>query len=297
MKKQWHPLLAYLLRPLLQNHYEVKTNVPVGDLPREADIVLLQRTSTGPSPFQGLWRHLTAWNVLEFKGPTVSARVRDLALLVEVGLGVERRLNEERAKQRLAPLEPEGVSFWYVANHLGRRFLRDCQPVLGTLESSDSGIWRCTLLQRTVFLISSAELPIDEDSLPLHVLGKEPPATKLAVARLVAKQRRWWQFYGPWLATLHRKIWEEVTGMARRKKELEFDFEGLIADLGMEGLVELLGRKRVLAAIGSKRILEEMGPKRVLDEMGPDWVVSKLTPELISKLTPELRQQLKQRLQ
>ena len=71
----------------------------VGDAPRQADIVLLRRTSAGAPPFTGLWRWLTGWNVLEFKGPTVSARVDDLDALVELGLGVHRHLNEEQAKQ------------------------------------------------------------------------------------------------------------------------------------------------------------------------------------------------------
>src|SRR5438132_1712958 len=79
-KQQWHPTFAQLLRPLVEGHYEVKTDVPVGDLPRQADIVLLRRTSRGPLPFRGLWQYLTTWNVLEFKGPTVSPRSEDLDL-------------------------------------------------------------------------------------------------------------------------------------------------------------------------------------------------------------------------
>jgi hypothetical protein len=47
---QWHPLFAELLRPLFEDYYDVQTNVPVGDVPREADIVLLQRTVRGASP-------------------------------------------------------------------------------------------------------------------------------------------------------------------------------------------------------------------------------------------------------
>src|SRR5207253_697685 len=96
---QWHPLFAQLLRPLLESYYEVQTGVAVGDAPRQADILLLRRTSATAPPFRGLWQRLTAWNVLEFKGPTVSARVDDLDDLLEVGLGIQRRLNEEQAKQ------------------------------------------------------------------------------------------------------------------------------------------------------------------------------------------------------
>src|SRR4051794_28854680 len=99
MTIQWHPVFAKLLRPLVEAYYELQTDVPVGDKPRAADLTLLRRTSAGTPPFTGLWRWLTPWNVLEFKGPTVSARVDHLDSLVELGLGIHRRLNEERTKQ------------------------------------------------------------------------------------------------------------------------------------------------------------------------------------------------------
>jgi hypothetical protein len=65
--------------------------------------VLLRRTSPRTLPFRGLWKDLTTWNVLEFKGPTVSPRLRDLERLVELGLGIDRRLNEERRKRSGRP--------------------------------------------------------------------------------------------------------------------------------------------------------------------------------------------------
>jgi hypothetical protein len=51
---QWHPLFAQLLRPMVEEYYEVQTNVPVGDVPREADLVLLRRTTATTPPFVGL---------------------------------------------------------------------------------------------------------------------------------------------------------------------------------------------------------------------------------------------------
>jgi hypothetical protein len=64
-RHQWHPIFAKLLRPVLEGYYEVSTNVPVGDVPREADVVLIRRASAKPLPFQGLWKDLTQWNVME----------------------------------------------------------------------------------------------------------------------------------------------------------------------------------------------------------------------------------------
>jgi hypothetical protein len=193
MKKQWHPVFAHLLRPVVEGHYEVRTNVPVGDAPREADIVLLRRTSRGRLPFAGLWRDLTMWNVLEYKGPTVSARVGDLDLLIELGLGIHRRLNEERQQQREPPLGATDVAFWYLANHLGKRFRRDGREPLGPLEEHGRGVWRCRVLGRMLFLVSGADLPVEEDTLPLHVLARESPETERQVAQFVVQRPALWQ--------------------------------------------------------------------------------------------------------
>ena len=48
---QWHPLFAKLLRPVLEGYYEVQVNVPVGDVPRAADVLLLRRTTQSGLPF------------------------------------------------------------------------------------------------------------------------------------------------------------------------------------------------------------------------------------------------------
>lgn len=278
--RQWHPLFTQLIRPAMERYYLLQANMPVGDAPREADLVLLRRTSTGPLPFQGLWKDLTTWDVLEFKGPTVSPRLGDLDLLVELGLGIHRRLNEERLRQRLSPLGPREMSFWYLTNRLGSRFLRGAEQRLGHLEPHGSGVWRCPVLQRMVFLVSTVNLPVDEDSLPLHLLGKEPRATELAVGHFVAEQPALWQRYGAWLKVLHPATFQEIRAMARAAgRELKINWRAAIEE---EGLDEFIRQ------VGLKRLVEEVGPKRVIEEMGLDW--------LLSQLTPAERRELKRRL-
>jgi hypothetical protein len=124
---QWHPIFAQLLRPIVEDYFDVRTTVPVGDAPREADFLLVRRTRRGTLPFTGLWRWLTLWNVLEFKGPTVSPRRGDLELLIELGLGIGRRLRQESiAAGRAGPTAAQ-VSFWYLANRLSRPILEEAR--------------------------------------------------------------------------------------------------------------------------------------------------------------------------
>lgn len=150
---QRHPLFAELLRHQLEDYYSVETNVPVGDLPREADIVLLCRTAGTTPPFRSIWKQLTNWNVLEFKGPT-DAALRDLDPLFEVGLGIDRRLNEHRTCAGLPTLERV---------HL-----------FGNCEQFGAGLWRCRAAGHPLFLVSRDTLPVDAETVPLHLVCGEP---------------------------------------------------------------------------------------------------------------------------
>ena len=286
---QWHPLLAELLRPVVQDYYEVQTNVPVGDVPREADLVLLRRKTEGSLPFHGIWTQLTRWNILEFKSPLVTPQVRDLDLLLELGLGIDRRLNEQRAKQGLRLIEADQVSFWYLANRLPARFLNRCSGRLKNLEPAGPGVWRSNVFERPFFLVSNVDLPVDAESLPLHLVSKGQYETELAVARLVIDQPELRNTFGQWVMTLHKKAWKEVRTMSRvADDEVPLDLELVVDYLGVEGIVKQFGLKRGIDEVGLKRVIDEVGVKRVIDEIG-------LEP-LLESLTPAQRRELKRRL-
>ncbi len=296
---QWHPIFATLLRPLLEAYYEVRTDVPVGDRPRAADIVLLRRTAGGDPPFAGLWRWLTAWNVLEFKGPTVSARVDDLDALLELGLGIHRQLNEEAVKHRQPRLGRADVSFWYLANHLGRRFLRTAGDILGPLEEVGEGLWRVMVLHRRLMLVSGREVPVDRDSLPVHLLATESEEQQQAVVRVLGASRDLWLPYSGWLVSAHPALAKEVTRMGRAKaRKFALDLRPVIEHLGWQEVIRQTGLKALLDELGAKRVLDELGAKRVLDELGPKQVLDELgLDQLVAQLSPQQRRELQRLLQ
>ncbi len=309
MKRQWHPLFARLLRPLVESHYEVQTGVPVGDAPRLADVVLLRRTSDAPPPFLGLWRNLTTWNILEFKGPTVAARPGDIDLLIELGLGIHRRLNEQRVRDGQSPFGPAEVSFWYLANRLGRRFLGDVRDTLGEVEPLGPGVWRCTALRRLVFLVSGADAPVERDSLPLHIISEEPTATGRRVAQFLAAHPALWDEYSGFLATLHPDLWDEVRAMSKTTgKRRKFDFyilpvieemglNRVIEQIGLDKLIQEVGLDKLIQEVGLDKLIQEVGLPRLIEKGGLEGVVrEKGLPWLLSQLTPEQRRELKKLL-
>jgi hypothetical protein len=299
---QWHPLFVRLLRPVVEDYYEIETNVAVGDVPREADIVLLRRAEAAEPAFEVVWKYLTPWNVLEYKGPSVSARVSDLRLLVELGLGIYRKVNEERAKNKQRPVAASEVSFWYLRHHLGARFRTRAQRLLGVnaLEQRAAGIWTCRLLDHLVYLVSGEGLPLSRESFPLQFLQPQLPAWDRAAAELILGDAALQESCASLLPTLHPGLLKEIVNMARtRTKWPKPDLEPLVEWMGgIEAVIKQLGMERVLNEVGIKRVIDKVGVKQVIDEVGVKRVIDEVgLDELFANLSPTQRRALKRRLE
>jgi hypothetical protein len=64
---------------------------------------------------------------------------------------------------------------------------------VGRLEALGPGLWRCVVLGRLVLLVSGTQLPVEENRLPLHLIGREPPELEEAVAQFVAARLDLWE--------------------------------------------------------------------------------------------------------
>jgi hypothetical protein len=102
---------------------------------------------------------------------------------------------------------------------------------------------------------------VDQDSLPLHIIGKESPATEVTLARLMMEQPVLWQLYGSWLALLQPATFEEVEAMARSAgKKVEINWQPLLDDIAGDTSGELLNRilKAMIKNLGKDRFLERV---------------------------------------
>jgi len=109
--------------------------------------------------------------------------------------------------------------------------------------------------------VSSIDLPVEADSLPLHIVGHEPAATERAVAELVVEQASLQELYGGWMAYLHPVAWKEVEDMARATgKRLKFDSRPAVEALGLDRIIEQVGEKEVIKRIGLDRWLANLSP-------------------------------------
>ena len=246
----------------MESHFEVRTDQPVGDLPRSSDVVLLRKTAATPPPFQGLWRRLTTWNALEYKGPTVSPRFDDLHDLIELGLGIHRRLNELQRKEQAPEMDYPEVSFWYLVNHIGRRFLAEAPTYLPGIQQETEGIWRASLFGHPVFLVSVQELRVERDSMALHVLAGVPDQEKGIIVEALKAEPGLIASYAEWLFAREPAIWKEISLMAaRQQQQAPVDYNLMAENLksigGLNPFLEALGTEGLWAAL-SPRQREEM---------------------------------------
>jgi hypothetical protein len=111
---------------------------------------------------------------------------------------------------------------------------------------------------------------VEEDSLPLHIVGREPLATERQVARLVGEHPGLQQLYGGWLASLHPMAWKEIEAMARTAgKGLKVDLRPVIESLGLDLVIEQVGIDRVIEQVGEKELLKRIGLDRILANLSP----------------------------
>ena len=152
---------------------------------------------------------------------------------------------------------------------------------------------------RLLLLVSSVELPVEADSVPLHLVGSEPRATELEVARLVLERPDLQRRYGGWVASLHPAAWKEVEAMARSTgKTLQIDLRPAIESLGLRRVLEQVGIRRVIEEVGIQRVLDEVGIRRVLNEADKREVLKQIGLEgILANLSVADRRELKRRLE
>ncbi|MBY0231435.1 MAG: hypothetical protein K2W96_19290 [Gemmataceae bacterium] len=201
MKRQWHPPFYELMRLLLSDWYNVRTEVPVSELPRAGDLLVVRRDKADP-PFRGIWSHLREYHVIEFKGPTDEAEEDDLELLMAVGCGLTIKVNEERREAKLKTVEPNQVALWLAApqptdGYIGRARLREA------FDYHLGGFWTATAWRHPVRLLSYRAAAVEEDPLPFFLVDGEraPPAGVAPLLagkqELIQKSRESWNCFSP----------------------------------------------------------------------------------------------------
>lgn len=166
---------------------------------------------------------------------------------------------------------------------------------MGQLEALSEGLWRCEILERALFLVGTDTLPVDRESVPLHLLAREATDIQRATARLVVEQKGFWDLYSGWLAYLHPGLWDEAQKMARAKGiEPNLDLRPLINMVGLQQLIDQVGLEKVIDQVGLEKVIETVGLEKVVEKVGLLKFLQEVKDKgMVSKLTPEELRQVK----
>ncbi len=167
MALYWHPFLAEMLRLSYADRLDVRENLPLGDLPLEADLLLIRRDPAAPLPYP--LDFLGPTTLVEFKSPTDTADQAALEQLEIYGLRYVRR--EGLARR-------DDLTLWLMASQVAENVSRPGKAELTGARAVGPGVTRGTLDGFPTCVVDLQAVPFTPETLPLHMVatGKQERA-------------------------------------------------------------------------------------------------------------------------
>jgi hypothetical protein len=142
--------------------------------------------------------------------------------------------------------------------------------------------------------VSAHDLPVEADTVPLHLLDIDPPAPA-AVGALVLQNEELQRHFATWLVALQPLLWKEMQHMAETGAPGSgiIDWEAVSRVVNLDEAVRFLPPEHVMQVLGIQRAIEAVGLPRVIEALGPE----KLLQELLKRLPPEKVEEMLRRQQ
>ena len=246
MALYWHPFLAELLRQDYGSRLIVEEEVPLGDMPLRADLLLIRRDPAVslPFPFDGLG----PYTLVEYKSPDDTATYDDLVKLEIYGLLYALR---EGIVAR------SDVTLWLVASRFHRQMSRPGGATLVGMQHLGSGVERGVLDGFPTAFIDLRTLPVEPATLPLLMVARGPQEQQLV--EFLIDHFRAYPRHVRLLRELHADMLREVLAMRQLTPEQ--------IGLNYRALLDLIGEERAIDLIGEERLIADLMRRK-----GADWM-------------------------
>jgi hypothetical protein len=161
MALYWHPFLAEMLRLSYTDRLLIREQLPLGDLPLQADLLLIRRDPAAslPYPLEFLGRQ----TLVEFKSPDDTADQAALEQLEIYGLLYVRR---EKLARR------SDLTLWLMASQVAANVSQPGRCELVGLHPVGPGVSQGTLDGFPTYLVDLQALPFSADTIPLHMVAR-----------------------------------------------------------------------------------------------------------------------------
>ncbi len=139
----------------------------------------------------------------------------------------------------------------------GRSFLAEAPQHVPGLRQLTAGLWQVSVFSHPLFLVSTQELQVERESLPLHVLAGLADSARETVKTVLQAEPALWPSYGPWLFIHEPALWREISQMVTQQQgPSPLDFRPLV-----EYLKETGNLKRLLEDVGLEQMWAALSPE------------------------------------
>ena len=160
MALYWHPFLAQMLRLSYADRLIVQEQVSLGDLPLQADLLLIRRDPSLALPYP--LEFLGARTLVEFKSPDDTADQAALEQLEIYGLLYVRR---EQLPRR------SDLTLWLMASNIAANVSQPGRTELTRVQDVGPGVRRGTHDGFPTLQLDLQAVPFSPDTIPLHMVA------------------------------------------------------------------------------------------------------------------------------
>jgi len=275
MALYWHPFLAQMLRLSYADRLIIQEQLSLGDLPLEADLLLIRRDPALALPFP--LGFLGQRTLVEFKSPDDTA---DQAALEQLEIYGMLYLRRERLQQRT------DLTLWLMASRFASNVSQPGRAELVGLRQVGPGVRHGTLDGFPTVLVSLRDVPFSPDTIALHMVGRGPQERSLTEYLL--------DHYGEYpeqiielLQRLHAEsLWEVLHMRNLTPEQIGTNYDALLRIIGADKALELIGPERVAEHFGTEELLRALARRHGMEELQQTFDRLKQTPSDPGDLTP-----------
>jgi hypothetical protein len=251
----WHPFLAEMLRLSYADRIVIQEQLPLGDLPLEADWLLIRRDPQVALPFP--LEFLGQRTLVEFKSPDDTADQAALEQLEIYGMLYMRR---ERLRQR------SDLTLWLMASRFAANVSQPGRAELVGLRQVGPGVSRGTLDGFPTVLVDLQGVPFSPDTVPLHMVSRGPQ--ERALTEYLVDHHREYPTQFELLQRLHTESLLEVLSMRNLTPEqMGINPDALMRLIGPDKALDLIGPERVAQHFGTEELLRALARRHGTQEL------------------------------
>ncbi|MHA1311100.1 MAG: hypothetical protein ACTSQO_09230 [Candidatus Helarchaeota archaeon] len=262
----WDALFKQLMTNELKD-FDVRTNVSVGKLPLQIDVVIIKpKIPPKTNILSSFTKYLSKINIIEFKSTHDVMKNADLTKLIGY-VGLYCNSND------LGIQDLNKITAWYIIPY-EPKFLR-----LLNLTKKEDGIYLLNFSFK-FYIVIIDKFPTKFENIPFLMFSSKERLRE--ILKLIIQEKSL-QRYLSVSYLLYPKVLKELTSKEDyyTYKEIQDNIKFAVEELGVKNVVEAVGLEKVVEAVGLEKVVEAIGLEKVIEAIGLEKVVEAIGLEKV----------------